>query len=388
MHQIDSEIFNIQKISIRVLESVNVVTPFQDATMGPFQTFGITIIIIEDKDGNVGEAPVYSTYINILETCLFPILFNSPNVPYKELYPKLYWAIRNEGFKGAASALLGQIDMALYDLAARRKKIPLYKYINGNRNYVKMYGSGGGTNYTLQQLETEIGLFLDAGVDCYKMKVGKDFGGKLKEDVERVKFVKQLLGPNIKLAVDANQIWTCNEALKFLDAVGEDTLHWFEEPIHSASYEQIEELCKQTSVPVAYGESERTSKIFPTLVNSGVKHLQPVPTQLGGIKEWMEVRDLAQKHQIDLSSGGYSLYSSFLMATADEHCRIEYLYSLMYGLEKYFLIYPTWKDGKLFLPDIEGLPVRINWDYCSKKIVNEKVWKKNNTQNYTPTVSL
>ncbi|WP_449439675.1 enolase C-terminal domain-like protein [Pedobacter steynii] len=284
MYDIDIEIFNIKRITIRVLEQVAVVTPFQDATMGPFPYFGISIITIEDEDGNVGEAPVYNSYMNILETCLFPILFHCNDMPYKELYPKLYWAIRNEGFKGAAAALLGQVDMALYDLAARRKKVPLYRYIGSSQNDVKIYGSGGGTNYTFDQLETEVNIFMNAGVDCYKMKVGKDFGTKINEDIERVRLVQQLVGSKMKIAVDVNQIWTCNDVFKFIDAIGEESLCWLEEPIHSASYDQIELLCKKISVPVAYGESERTSKIFPTLVNSGVRHLQPVPTQLGGMK--------------------------------------------------------------------------------------------------------
>jgi len=390
MYDIDNEIFNIIRIRIRVLEQVPAVIPFQDATMGPFPYFGISIITIEDEDGNLGEAPVYNSYINILETCLFPILFHCQLVPYKDFFPKLYWAIRNEGFKGAAAALLGQVDMALYDLAARRKKVPLYRYIGATRSDVKMYGSGGGTNYTLQQLENEVNFFMDAGVDCYKMKVGKDFGAKIKEDIDRVKFVKQLVGTRMKIAVDANQIWTCNDVFKFLDAIGEENLCWLEEPIHSAAYDQIELLCKKISVTVAYGESERTSKIFPTLANAGVRHLQPAPTQLGGIKEWMQIRDLCENQRLQFSSGGYSLYSAFLMTSANKDGMVEYLYSLMKGLEQYFSVRPEWKSGRFVLSEMEGLPVRINWDYCYKKnkIVREQLWEKRDVPKYNPMVSM
>lgn len=390
MNQIDNEIFNIKKIRIRVLAQVSCVTPFQDATMGPFPTFGISIITIEDEDGNIGEAPVYNTYTNILESCLFPILFHSHSIPYKDFYPKLYWSIRNEGFKGAAAALLGQIDMALYDLASRRKHMPLHHYIGAVRNHVKMYGSGGGTNYTLAELEQEVQLFLDAGTECYKMKIGKDFGTRINEDVSRVKFVQQLIGKKMRLAVDANQIWSCEDVFRFIDGVGEEGLCWLEEPVHSAAYDQIEELCKKTTVRVAYGESERTSKIFPTLVNCGVRHLQPVPTQITGIKEWMDVRDLCQNQEIQFSSGGYSLYSTALMTSADDSGMVEYLYSIMYGLEKYFLIRPTWKNGRFILPEAEGLPVRIDWDYCYKenKVIQERVWEKQNVKKHNPLVSM
>ncbi|WP_400261404.1 enolase C-terminal domain-like protein [Sphingobacterium sp. SG20118] len=390
MNEIDDEIFNVQKISIRVLEPVANVTPFQDATMGPFPSFGLSIIRIEDEDGYVGEAPVYNSYNNILETCLFPILFHCKGVPYKEFFPKLYWSIRNEGFKGAASALLGQVDMALYDLAARRKNIPVYRYIGGTRNAVKMYASGGGTNYTLKQLEDEIGVFMDAGADCYKMKIGKDFGTNMQEDIERVKYVKRLVGNNMKVAVDVNQIWSCHDVFKFIDAIGEEELSWIEEPIHSAAYDQIEELCKHTSLTIAYGESERTSKIFPMLANCGIKHLQPVPTQFGGMKEWKDVKDLCEARDLQLSSGGYSLYSTFLMTTAQSSGMIEYLYSLMHGLEKYFLIRPSLSKGQFHLPETAGLPVQIDWEYCYKenKVIREHVWEKHQVPNYNPLVSM
>jgi L-alanine-DL-glutamate epimerase-like enolase superfamily enzyme len=390
MNKIDNEVFNITSVQIRVLEPVRAVIPFQDATMGPFPTFGLALLTIEDENGFIGESPVYSSYTNILETCLLPILLHCHHIPYPVLYHRMYWSIRNEGFRGAASALLGQIDLALHDLAARRAKMPLHRYLNATKDHVKMYGSGGGTNYSFQQLENEVSYFLDAGVDCYKMKVGKGFGNNMKEDVERVKFVRSLLGNTISLAVDANQIWTKEQALCFLDMVAAENLAWFEEPVHSSALDQVGMLCSMSPVKISYGESERTSKMFPTLVNIGVQHLQPVAIQLGGVKEWMEVKNLATASAIDFSSGGYSLYTSSLMAAAPEHFRVEYLHSIMYGLEQYFSIRPEWKNGCFILPDIEGISVRVDWDYCSRanKVVRTQNWDKKNVKEYLPTVSM
>jgi len=108
------------------------------------------------------------------------------------------------------------------------------------------------------------------------------------------------------------------------------------------------------------------------------------------MKEWMEVRDLCKSRNLQLSSGGYSLYSTFLMTTADDNGMIEYLYSLMYGLEKYFLISPTLSNGQFHLPECEGLPVRIDWDYCYKenKVIREQVWEKHQVSNYNPLVTM
>lgn len=390
MHRIDQEVFSIKQARINILEAQPAVTPFQDATMGPFQTFGMAILTLTDDNGITSEAPVYGTYNNILETCLLPILLHNNELPYSELYQHLYWSIRNEGYRGQASAILGQVDLALHDLAAKRNGEPLHKYLGADHNHVKFYGSGGGTNYTLEELEEEVSFFMNAGADCYKMKVGKDFGSRMEEDVRRVKFVRSLLGSGKKLAVDANQIWTCEQSLRFLDKVSDVDLAWFEEPVHSASFDQVEKLCKMSPVKIAYGESERSAKSFPTLVNIGVQHLQPVPTQIAGVKEWMEVRDLAINNNIDFSSGGYSLFTASLMATARLEDQVEYLYSIMHGLEQYFSEMPIIKNGQFILPGIGGIGVRIDWDYCRKnnKIVRTQTWGKENVNEYRPVVSM
>lgn len=390
MYKIDNEIFKIVHVSIRTLKPTRAVIPFQDATMGPFQTFGIAILTLEDEDGTIGEAPVFSSYNNILESFILPILLHNQNLPYSKLYPQLYWSIRNEGFRGQASALLGQVDLALYDLAARRHKVPLHKYLNAERDCVRFYGSGGGTNYSLEELETELNVFLEAGAGCYKMKVGKDFGAKMKEDVERVKFVRQLMGKGVKLAVDANQVWTCEQALQFIDMVGGEDLAWFEEPVHSAALDQVEKLCSSTPVSISYGESERTSKTFPTLVNIGVGHLQPVPTQIGGVKEWMDVKNLAQNARLQFSSGGYSWYTASIMASAQEACEVEYLHVIMHGLEQYFLVQPELKNGRFILPGHEGFGVQVDWDFCTRanKIIFQKCWGRKDVQRYSPLVSI
>ena len=386
----ENEVFNIVRVSIKVLESTETVFHFQDATMGPFQSFGLAIIILEDEDGNQGESPVYSSYNNILETCLIPILLHSKKAPYHALYQRLYWSIRNEGFRGPAAALLSQVDIALHDLAARKAGQPLHRYLGASRNTVKVYGSGGGTNYSYKDLETEVAYFLNAGVDCYKMKVGKDFGNRMSEDVARVKFVRRLLGNNVRLAVDANQVWNYEQALRFLDLTASENIAWFEEPVHSADYAQIEKLCKSTPVKISFGESERTARTFPTLINIGVRHLQPIPTQLAGVKEWMQVKGLALKADIDFSSGGYSLYTSSLMATAPEHYEVEYLHSIMFGLERYFSVRPEWKDGHFILPEVDGLPVRIDWEFWCRanKIIYTREWRREDVEEYRPYVTM
>jgi len=390
MNAIDNEIFHIQSVQVRRLAPVQAVTPFQDATMGPFGTFSLSVITLTDEDGNIGEAPVFSAYVHLLEACILPILFHSRNIPYKELYQKLYWSIRNEGFRGTAASILGEVDLALHDLAARRKMKSLHRYLNADRDDVLMYCSGGGTNYSLKELEKEIEYFLGCGTDCIKMKVGKDFGTAMQEDIARVKHVRKIIGNDIKLAVDANQIWNVTQSLQFINEVEAENIAWFEEPVHSASITEIALLCEKSTIPISFGESERSAKVFPSLKNAGVKHLQPTPYYLSSIGEWMEVRDLAIEADLDFSSGSYSLFTAAILAAAPENFRVEYLYTLMKGLEPYFSICAKLEKGRFILPEIEGLPIRIDWDYWERKgkIDMNKTWAAEKSNSYSPIVLL
>jgi L-alanine-DL-glutamate epimerase-like enolase superfamily enzyme len=300
------ESFNITEAKIRSIRPIVLPTSFQDATMGPFTTFSMSTITLMDKSGCRGEAPVFGSYINIMESCIFPILLNSERSDYAALSDSLYWAIRNEGFRGPAAALLGQVDMALHDLAAVRNDVPLYRYLNAERDWATVYGSGCGTNYSLKELEKEILSFLDHGMKTIKIKVGKNNGKSIKGDIERVQFVRKLIGKDISLAVDANQVWNAETALLFSHEIEDQQIAWFEEPVHSADISQIKALCSSCPIPVSYGESERSGKVFPALIKAGVKHFQPIPGYLASINEWMNVNRLAEEGRLCFSAGGFS----------------------------------------------------------------------------------
>jgi L-alanine-DL-glutamate epimerase-like enolase superfamily enzyme len=229
---------------------------------------------------------------------------------------------------------------------------------------------------------------MDQGFSCIKMKVGMHFGKNIKGDVERVKFVRSLIGKDVRLAVDANQIWTVQEALAFIREVEDQDIAWFEEPVHSAGLTDIACLSAQTAVSLSFGESERSGKVFPELKKAGVTHLQPSPSHLAGVGEWLEVRDLAQRSGMALSSGGFSLYTAALVATASDTALVEYLYPLADGLREYFSEHPLLDKGCFILPDITGIPVRIDWDRLERKhkILAHKIWTAAEIGRYTPSV--
>jgi L-alanine-DL-glutamate epimerase-like enolase superfamily enzyme len=119
-----------------------------------------------------------------------------------------------------------------------------------------------------------------------------------------------------------------------------------------------------------------------------VTHLQPSPTHLAGVGEWLEVRNLAERSGLAFSSGGYSLYTAALVATASEPAMVEYLYPLMDGLREYFSEQPMLKKGFFILPEIAGIPIRIDWDRLERrnKILAHKSWTVAEVGRYAPSV--
>src|SRR5262249_39258048 len=133
--------------------------------------------------------------------------------------------------------------------ASRRAGKPLHRFLDATRDWAAVYASGGGTNLTERELIDEMTGFVEQGFTTLKMKVGKNFGRLMDEDVARVKAVRKAVGADARLAVDANQTWSSDEALDFAKRIAGEKIAWFEEPVHSADLLEIRKVCKSSPIP-------------------------------------------------------------------------------------------------------------------------------------------
>lgn len=359
------ETFCIKEARIRATKDFPLPRPFHDATMGPFETFSLTVLSLKDKDGIESEIPINGSISFYLETIILPILLKANETSYQSLIDKLYWNIRNEGFRGGASVALGQLDMLLYILAAKKANKPLHRYLGSKRDWAYVYASGGGTNLTEKELIEEMTSFVEQGYKVLKMKVGQ--GKNMKADAARIQMVRKHIGPDIQLSIDSNQVWTSAEAIEFSKMIEESNLVWFEEPVHSASLEELKQVCEHSKIPIAVGESERSGKITPSLIETGIKHLQVIPGYLSTMQEWLTAATLASKHNIMLSSGGFSQVNCQWIATANETAYTEFLIPVVGALDHFFEMKPAIADGRFLLSQEPGVSIKINWDLIQKK---------------------
>ena len=138
-------------------------------------------------------------------------------------------AIRNLGETGIAMMAVSAIDNALWDLRARLVDLPLVSLLGQVRSAIPVYGSGGFTSYSDEQLSTQLGNWAEQGFASVKMKIGTDPS----KDPGRVHEARKAIGKECHLFVDANGAYTVTQAMELAHRFAEDGVRWFEEPVSS-----------------------------------------------------------------------------------------------------------------------------------------------------------
>lgn len=327
--------------------------PFWDSTGGPFETVPADYwLVLYNQDGTAGQCPCSGRIKQLLK-----LILNGEMKTYQAWYQMLYWSIRNNGFSGESAVELGRLDLAFHDMLAKEENLPLHRFLGAKRDWVHVYASGCGTNLTEKQLEEEVKEFIDGGYTTFKMKIASKFGTQLAKDVERVKMVRSLIGKEAKLALDANQLWKAEEAMTFAEHVEKYDIAWFEEPVQSYDMTELEKLARISPIPIGMGESPRCYYPMESYVKAGVSQLQPIPTNLSSVEDWMRTKELAHKNGLELTSGGFSHLTASFIATGREEDMVEYLIPVMRPFYEIMELRPEEKDGKFFLPSEPGISI-------------------------------
>lgn len=324
---------------------------FYDSTGGPFDTVPVEAwLVLYNQNGTAGQCPCSERMKSFLE-----LIINGETKTYEQWYNTLYWKIRNCGFSGESALELGRLDLAFHDMLAKEEGLPLHRFFGAERDWVNVYASGLGTNLTIPEMEAELQSFIDAGYTTFKMKIASDFGTKLDWDLERIRIVRSMIGENARLAIDANQLWNADEALEFAKKAEEFDIAWFEEPVQSYNLWELEKLAKSSPIPLAMGESPRCYYMMEAYVSAGVTQLQPIPSNLSSVEDWMKARKLARNHDLELTAGGYSHMTASYVASGREEDMVEYLIPVIKPLCDIMEYYPQEKNGKFYLPMEAGI---------------------------------
>ena len=211
--------------------------------------------------------------------------------------------IRNVGRPGIASMAIAAVDTALWDLKARLLDISLARLLGMTRPAAPVYGSGGFTSYTDEQLVAQLGGWVhDTGIPRVKMKIGTDRGRCPDRDLRRVGLARDAIGDDAELFVDANGAYTRKQAIRLGSQLDDLGVTWFEEPVSSDDLAGLHEVRGIIAADVAAGEYGYDITYFERMCARGaVDVLQADVSRCAGITEWLRAAAIAAAHGLEIS---------------------------------------------------------------------------------------
>ncbi|HXG10480.1 MAG TPA: mandelate racemase/muconate lactonizing enzyme family protein [Gemmataceae bacterium] len=232
----------------------------------------------------------------IADDDLAPLVVGEDPLDHERLGARVYWRLQSIGRRGLVQQAYAAVDLALWDLKGKAAGLPLYKLLGGARESAPVYGSDTGWLWmSADEIIKSAGRYLEQGMAGIKVKVGNPDPDV---DAERLTRVREALGEEIWLGVDANQRYDFGTALAmghfFEEDIGAD---WFEEPLCCEDLEGHARLAAKLEVPIALGETLFGLDEFQRYLERGaVDILQPDVTRVGGLTAWLKVAAVADLH--------------------------------------------------------------------------------------------
>src|SRR3954449_2465989 len=269
-----------------------------DSTHGEITAFELVTCRLRDADGAEGVGYTYTVgrgggaIANILAHEIPSLIEQREAEDTEAIWHRVWWGLHYGGRGGAAVLALSALDIALWDLKARRANLPLFRLLGGFDARVPCYAGGIDLDLSLEALLQQTDDNLAKGFRAIKMKVGRP---NLASDIGRVQAMRKHLGDGFPLMVDANMKWTVEEAIRAARALQPFDLTWLEEPTIPDDVAGHRRILQQGGVPIAAGENLRTLWEFKNYIASeAVSYPEPDVTNCGGITSFMKIAALAE----------------------------------------------------------------------------------------------
>jgi L-alanine-DL-glutamate epimerase-like enolase superfamily enzyme len=279
---------------------------------------GALLVEIETDRGivGIGEAGVGGgVTTTVIEKDLAPLLIGEDPLLIEHLWQKMFARTRQYGRRGLVMQAISGIDIALWDIAGKVAKLPVYRLLGAARDRVEAYASGGfyQEGKSADDLAGEAEGYRARGFRGMKMKIGRNPSTQThlrqligqaqfcevepEEDLARVAAVRKALGPHAKLMVDVNCAWSPAVAIEMGRAMEPCRLYWIEEPVATDDIDGSAKVADALATPIAGYETEVGLYGFRQLIDRGaVDIVQPDIAWSGGFSEGRRIAAYAQAH--------------------------------------------------------------------------------------------
>jgi L-alanine-DL-glutamate epimerase-like enolase superfamily enzyme len=314
----------IERIEVSVY---TIPTDFPEAD-GTYSWDSTTLVLVEARANGVsGLGYTYADEATgrLIKDTLAQVVHGRNAMDVPECWAAMVHAIRNLGRPGISSMAISAVDVALWDLKACLLDVSLVTLLGAAHDAVPVYGSGGFTSYSIQQLQSQFAEWIAQGIPRVKMKIGTHPA----DDLNRVRAAREAIGSDAELYVDANGAYSRKQALAQAEAFREQGVVWFEEPVSADDLEGLRLMRDRAPVgmDIAAGEYGYDLWYFRRMLEAGaVDVLQADASRCAGITGFLRVGPLIESRSISLSAHcAPSLHVAVCCATQNLHA-IEYFH--------------------------------------------------------------
>lgn len=281
---------------------------------------GQVSVTIETDEGVSGQSEIYfgreehspAILAMIIERQLAPVIIGEDPTYIRAIRSQLQALTDYQGTPGLSTFGLSAIDQALWDLQGKALGVPVWRLLGAQRTAIPTYAMVGWLELDIPGLERVSGQAMEQGFRGVKVKVG---GGPLSEDLKRVRAVRNVIGDDADLMVDANQAFDYAEALRRGRAYEDLGCRWFEEPLPASDTAGHIRLARKLDIPIATGENRYGQASFRELIESdGVGVVQPDLRRAGGVTDCYEIGLMAAGFNVPYASHGGGAHIHVLAA--------------------------------------------------------------------------
>ncbi len=311
-----------------------------------------------------------------------PAIIGMDPMPHEKLWNTLYWTMTPWGQTGYGSHAISAVDLALWDIKGQALGQPVWRLIGGARDRVEAYATCGFSFLDRDQLAESCRRMVARGHRAVKMQVGRPgldnrkphppLGDIVLEDIARVQTVRDAVGPDVEIAIDAGCRLDFPHAVRLARACEEICIAFFEEPIVQNDVALLAQMRSRTSIPLSAGQNEGLAgKFKDLLVHGAVDVVQPNVIITGGITQCLRIAGMAAGFNVPISNGGgCPFHNMHLQAGAANGTIVEYQVNAVGACKAFFDDLPEPVDGWLALPEAPGLGLKPNRDRVRELSVN------------------
>lgn len=353
--------------------------PFQSDAQAPFRFFSWLVVEVETDEGhigygNAGLCPDVTKLI--IDTKLSALLLGENPLNTEYLYEKMYRSTVAYGRKGAAVAAISAIDIALWDIKGLVMKQPVFMLLGGRtKATIPTYYSRLYTR-NLTNLETEAVHYKQEGFTGMKMRCGypmTDGMQGLKKNVEMVKVVRDAVGDDVDIMLEAYMGFNYSYAKQLLKELEPYNLRWAEELLLPDEIHNFAKLKQSTSIPISGGEHEYTRYGFHDLLQAGALDIFQFDTnRVGGFTEAQKICNMALVHGVEVIPHGGQMHNLHVVMSSFAAPMAEYFpqTEIEVGNEMFWYIFDgeaIAENGQLQLDDNKpGMGLTLSDEYLDQ----------------------